>query len=742
MRQINIKLNGSEVLSVSSRNIGFYDEHNATELIIEIPDNLISDSDCFMINFDTGKRTILSPIITESTKADGAWIEDNKIHCIVWQELTEGEHLSFTVDCCKYVGTDTIEHIVKLPLVDGLLVRKSISGNNISSNEVKGIVKQAGRILAGINSLNEDCQAALKEIDEIKEEVNSNSEERHNHPNKELLDRLSDSDFHNHVNLELLNNLDESDFHSHDNMKVLEAISAQDGQLLLNGVPVYGDHGTLEEAVEAIDGIKILIPSDATSENQLADKTYVDEEIKAISEVIPDEASADNKLADKTFVGQAITDTAPRFLGFRPLQSGYPSNPHPYDSFCQIVNSGNRICELVYYIYQESGRWTQQHTVTLNDVNGIAALNSTITQEKVSQYDSAKQLIDSLDLKIPEEASPDNQLADKAYVNDSIKVNSHELTSEQQSALDSGITESKVKSYDETVVATDGYNGVNGIPEYNERELAYKKNKVVPINFTSAEPSPVNLIIRSNWHDIERYAIKSYITYTTSADGEVVYELGFDEGMTSLYGKCLYCKNTSSDETSYLTEEGTWKNVSTKKIVEAPNLSSAYIQSFECDYGVLYESEYYYSYPDVGIQYDVFCKMVNVTEKAMGDILDEHGLCKPIYFSGTDIANGNAKPDTDYIVSFDDIVEIAEINLDIPDNMMSSNAQISLTINKDREDIDVSITSTNTSGQNAIYLYNGQPIDLTETGYYRVIATWNPQCNAWCLACAKMEDAA
>lgn len=81
-----------------------------------------------------------------------------------------------------------------------------------------------------------------------------------------------------------------------------------------------GDEETRAKGVEqglstAVQGILGLIPSEATSSNQLADKTYVTNLINAITALIPAEATDQNQLADKAYVLAQILAATPAVKG-------------------------------------------------------------------------------------------------------------------------------------------------------------------------------------------------------------------------------------------------------------------------------------------------------------------------------------------------------------------------------------------------------------------------------------------
>ena len=151
MRQVNIKLNYNSIVSLSSRDIGFVGEHNATELIIEVPQQCITDADCFLLNFNDGRLDIVSHIITDDTREDGAWVEDGKIHCVLWQQLTRGQNLSITVEGYKYSGEKLVS-LFKLPRIENLRLRPVNEGSIKPCKDVHGLQAQIQRLLAIVSA--------------------------------------------------------------------------------------------------------------------------------------------------------------------------------------------------------------------------------------------------------------------------------------------------------------------------------------------------------------------------------------------------------------------------------------------------------------------------------------------------------------------------------------------------------------------------------------------------------------
>ena len=116
--------------------------------------------------------------------------------------------------------------------------------------------------------------------------------------------------------------------------------------------------------------IKDLIPADASADNQLADKAYVDGSISNVTSLFQDNTTVVNPLVNKNYVDASI----------------------------RTVNSSiSDIKDLISDAASESNKLTDKNYVDTS-LNNIKVL-------------------------IPNQANPNNQLADKAFVNSTILTN-------------------------------------------------------------------------------------------------------------------------------------------------------------------------------------------------------------------------------------------------------------------------------------------------------------------------------
>ena len=130
---------------------------------------------------------------------------------------------------------------------------------------------------------------------------------------------------------------------------------------------------------DKINGIDWLIPSAATTSNQLADKNYVDDSINSVTAYyITKNAQWD------AFATYAELSSASTFY------SGWVARTPTRNDYCIVLADENHSNEVTRYSYQWT-QWEYQYTVNESPLTQaqLDALNSGITSWKVSSYDSA-----------------------------------------------------------------------------------------------------------------------------------------------------------------------------------------------------------------------------------------------------------------------------------------------------------------------------------------------------------------
>jgi hypothetical protein len=127
MRQIYIDLTTDRAPSSAGSFIGYIGEHNATELLISIPQTMVNKSDYQVLVFQSGPMVFRSGRITEdSTK--NTYRDGNTIHSLISKSLTRVTALSIQVECYKedFDGQTTL--VGKTQTVPNLMLKPSPDG--------------------------------------------------------------------------------------------------------------------------------------------------------------------------------------------------------------------------------------------------------------------------------------------------------------------------------------------------------------------------------------------------------------------------------------------------------------------------------------------------------------------------------------------------------------------------------------------------------------------------------------
>ena len=100
MRQIEIDLT-AEKARPPAQPVGYVGEHNATELLITIPNGMVDASDYQVVVFQSGPLIFRSRRIYPDSDRNGAYREGNYIHCLLDRHLTEEQRLGLQVEAYK-----------------------------------------------------------------------------------------------------------------------------------------------------------------------------------------------------------------------------------------------------------------------------------------------------------------------------------------------------------------------------------------------------------------------------------------------------------------------------------------------------------------------------------------------------------------------------------------------------------------------------------------------------------------
>lgn len=193
MREIRIIVTDTAVSFPDGKELGRIGEHNATQLIIELPDDMIADVDYHVIKFSLLSGAITSDIITDDDDAP-IYLSGNKIYCTLWQQLTASRGISFTVETYKVIdGTPAM--IKKSPLVSGLRFDPSTDAG-------AEVDEQGYSLAAHVANLDDRVEDKVDKVtgmglstndltDELKLGYDAAANDRHSHANKSTLDKFS-----------------------------------------------------------------------------------------------------------------------------------------------------------------------------------------------------------------------------------------------------------------------------------------------------------------------------------------------------------------------------------------------------------------------------------------------------------------------------------------------------------------------------------------------------------------------
>lgn len=387
-----------------------------------------------------------------------------------------------------------------------------------------------------------------------------------------------------------------------------------------------------------------------------------------------------SKLATVDYVNMEL-DGLSEFLGVYDSIDHLPQTAKEH-SVALVVDKLSSEPSSISFMQYEYDSWVRINTVTLISNDGIAALNSGVTEEKINDYDDALDELNSISECIPSTASADNLLATEGYVNNSVSTNTayfrgtfnsveeleayagdvtnndyayviirdetdssivksiirykyainqwlyefelslHDLTPAQIAALLSGITAEKVSTYDEAVSNVDGYSSQNGIPTFNGNNIALEKvDDVAPLPLDE----PVNLVFREDCREVafpvvqDCGAVFNASAYINGSNPQLfnVYAGNGEFVVTATYGPDNFDRTT--DGINWADENG-----NTVQRPTLPGTTISYITFNDEDGVPMYtvsSADPIESQPEnIQLAFRQLCQVVNISADAMGTI--------------------------------------------------------------------------------------------------------------------------
>lgn len=298
----------------------------------------------------------------------------------------------------------------------------------------------------------------------------------------------------------------------------------------------------------------------------------VEGEISDINALIPNQASPENQLADKDFVNSSISSSTANFIGtFDSLSEleAY-SGPLTNNDYAFVVDTdaaGNTI----YNRYKYNGStWLFEYSINNSSFTASQwdALNSGITDTKVAQITTNQNNIASLQTSKQNVISASNKL-DADYVDDTnathkfatstqlaqIATNTNDIESLQQNKQN--VTDNSLNTNNKTVPGA--INEVNGIAKGANQSLSYANYQTMIAAFNAAPASAFNVgqniyIVTVNVPDLWVSSIEATpVTYTYTTDAAFISALETNGYVQVGYYKLSALETQEVDLTNYVT---------------------------------------------------------------------------------------------------------------------------------------------------------------------------------------------
>lgn len=298
----------------------------------------------------------------------------------------------------------------------------------------------------------------------------------------------------------------------------------------------------------------------------------VEGEISDIQAVIPEQASPENKLADKAFVNSSISSSTANFIGtFDSLQEleDY-SGPLTNNDYAFVVDTdaaGNTI----YNRYKYNGsEWLFEYSINNSSFTAAQwdALNSGITDTKVAQITTNQNDIANLQTSKQNVINSNNKL-NADYVDDTNTTNKF-ATSQQLSQISTNasdivdlqsdkqdITDNSLATTSKTVPGA--INEVNSIALGANQALSYQDYQTMVTDLNSAPDSAYRVgqniyILTLNVPDLWVSSIEETAsTYTYTTDAAFVSALETNGYVQVGYYKLSALETQEVDLTNYVT---------------------------------------------------------------------------------------------------------------------------------------------------------------------------------------------
>ncbi len=154
MRTVNIDLSRDITESREKIYVGYTGEHNATELVVKIPQEMAAESDCLVAVFLTGDKIVRSKKITAEKDSGLPYLDGNEVHIRLSQKLTGNPTLGIQIEGYAKDENGISVLVGKSAYISNLNFRLSPKGSSDDGvtpdyEEIVGMIRKASENAKG-----------------------------------------------------------------------------------------------------------------------------------------------------------------------------------------------------------------------------------------------------------------------------------------------------------------------------------------------------------------------------------------------------------------------------------------------------------------------------------------------------------------------------------------------------------------------------------------------------------------
>ena len=154
MRTVNIDLSQDITESREKIYVGYTGEHNATELVVKIPQEMAAESDYLVAVFLTGDKIIRSRKITAQRDSGLPYLDGNEVHISLSQKLTGNPTLGIQIEGYAKDENGISVLVGKSAYISNLTLRLSPKGSSDDTvmpdyEEIVDMIRKASENVKG-----------------------------------------------------------------------------------------------------------------------------------------------------------------------------------------------------------------------------------------------------------------------------------------------------------------------------------------------------------------------------------------------------------------------------------------------------------------------------------------------------------------------------------------------------------------------------------------------------------------